>query len=111
MYVNLYKPETRPKYEIPVLTCHEGRPGHALQLSLATEMTDLPKFRRFGYFNAYGEGWALYTEVLCGEMGLYDNRLTSNSAALLSELACRAAGGGHRHPLLRLDPPTGGEIS
>jgi uncharacterized protein (DUF885 family) len=72
MYVNLYKPETRPIYEIPVLTCHEGRPGHALQLSLATELTGLPDFRRFGYYNAYGEGWALYTEVLCGEMGLYD---------------------------------------
>lgn len=73
MAVNLYKPETRPKYEIPVLTCHEGRPGHALQLSLATEMTGLPNFRRFGYFNVYGEGWALYTETLCGEMGLYDD--------------------------------------
>ncbi|HET7923071.1 MAG TPA: DUF885 domain-containing protein [Gammaproteobacteria bacterium] len=72
MYVNLYKPETRPKFEIPVLTCHEGRPGHALQLSLATELTGLPNFRRFGYYNAYGEGWALYTEVLCKEMGLYD---------------------------------------
>lgn len=72
MYVNLYKPETRPTYEIPVLTCHEGRPGHALQLSLATELTGLPDFRRFGYYNAYGEGWALYSEVLCKEMGLYD---------------------------------------
>ncbi|MDE2296408.1 MAG: DUF885 domain-containing protein [Gammaproteobacteria bacterium] len=71
MFVNLYKPQTRPKYEIPVLTCHEGRPGHALQLSLATEMRGLPKFRRFGYYNAYGEGWALYAEVLCGEMGVY----------------------------------------
>ncbi|MDE2306078.1 MAG: DUF885 domain-containing protein [Gammaproteobacteria bacterium] len=71
MFVNLYKPETRPKYEIPVLTCHEGRPGHALQLSLATELTGLPRFRRFGYYNAYGEGWALYAEVLCGEMGVY----------------------------------------
>ncbi|HUY84366.1 MAG TPA: DUF885 domain-containing protein, partial [Steroidobacteraceae bacterium] len=71
MFVNLYRPETRPKYEIPVLICHEGRPGHALQLSLATEMRGLPKFRRFGYYNAYGEGWALYSEVLCGEMGVY----------------------------------------
>ena len=77
MAVNLYKPETRPKYEIPVLTCHEGRPGHALQLSLATEMTDLPNFRRFGYFNVYGEGWALYTEVLCGEMGVYNDPHTN----------------------------------
>ena len=77
MYVNLYKPETRPKYEIPVLTCHEGRPGHALQLALATEMTGLPKFRRFGYFNVYGEGWALYTEVLCGEMGVYNDPHTN----------------------------------
>ncbi|MDE1977537.1 MAG: DUF885 domain-containing protein, partial [Elusimicrobia bacterium] len=72
MSVNLYKPETRPKYEIPVLTCHEGRPGHALQLSLAAEMTGLPKFRRFSYYNAYGEGWAVYCETLCGQMGVYD---------------------------------------
>ena len=73
MAVNLYRPETRMLYEVPVLTCHEGRPGHALQLSLATERTDLPAFRRFTYFDAYGEGWALYAETLCNEMGLYDD--------------------------------------
>ena len=77
MAVNLYKPETRPKYEIPVLTCHEGRPGHALQLALAMEMTGLPNFRRFGYFNVYGEGWALYSETLCDEMGVYNNPKTN----------------------------------
>ncbi len=73
MSVNTYKPQTRPIYEIPALTCHEGRPGHALQLSIASELTGLPEFRRFGYFNAYGEGWALYCEVLCQEMGVYDD--------------------------------------
>jgi len=76
MAVNLYRPETRPKYEIPVLTCHEGRPGHAMQIPLAMEMTDLPKFRRNGYFNVYGEGWALYSETLCDEMGVYNDPKT-----------------------------------
>lgn len=89
MFVNLYKPETRPKYEIPVLTCHEGRPGHALQLSLATEMKGLPRFRRFGYYNAYGEGWALYSEKLCGEMGVY--RTPYEQFGALSYRSWRAA--------------------
>ena len=71
MSVNLYKPESRPKYEIQVLTCHEGRPGHQLQIPIAMELTNLPDFRRFDYYSSYGEGWALYTETLCDQMGLY----------------------------------------
>ncbi|HET8552806.1 MAG TPA: DUF885 domain-containing protein [Gammaproteobacteria bacterium] len=73
MAVNLYKPESRPKYDIQVLTCHEARPGHQLQMPIAMELHDLPNFRRFSYFNSFGEGWALYAETLCDEMGLYDN--------------------------------------
>jgi len=73
MSVNLYKPESRPKYEIQVLTCHEGRPGHNLQIPVAEALDNLPEFRRNAYFNAFGEGWALYSETLCDKpMGLYD---------------------------------------
>ncbi len=71
MSVNLYKPESRPKYEIQVLTCHEGRPGHQLQIPIEMELTGLPDFRRFDYYSSFGEGWALYTETLCDQMGLY----------------------------------------
>ncbi len=71
--VNLYRPRTRPKYDIQVLMCHEGRPGHQLQIPLAMALRHLPPFRRFAYYNVYGEGWALYAETLCNELGLYDN--------------------------------------
>jgi uncharacterized protein (DUF885 family) len=72
MAVNLYKPKSRPKYDIQVLTCHEARPGHQLQIPIAMEIKGLPNFRRFSYFNSFGEGWALYAETLCNEMDLYD---------------------------------------
>jgi len=69
--VNTYALEQRPLYELPALSAHESVPGHHLQIALAQEMSDQPRFRQEYYATAFGEGWGLYAERIAGEAGIY----------------------------------------
>ncbi|MBB5211879.1 DUF885 domain-containing protein [Microbulbifer hydrolyticus] len=72
-WVNTHALDQRPLYELVALTLHEAVPGHHLQGALSQELENVPNFRRNLYLSAYGEGWALYTERLGVEMGVYEN--------------------------------------
>lgn len=89
-YANLANTKDMPKYEIEALAYHEGIPGHHMDRSIAQELTGIPKFRKFGGYTAYVEGWGLYSEFIPKEMGLYANPY-ADYGRLAAELwrACR----------------------
>jgi uncharacterized protein (DUF885 family) len=84
-YVNTYDLPSRPKYAMEALYLHEALPGHHYLFSIAQEARDLPRFRRFAYDTAYGEGWALYAESLGRDLGLYTDGY-SQFGALSAEM-------------------------
>ena len=72
-YANLYRMKDMPLYEMEALAYHEGIPGHHMQLSISQELEGIPKFRKYGRYTAYSEGWGLYSEYLPKEMGFYSD--------------------------------------
>ncbi|MDT0583764.1 DUF885 domain-containing protein [Brumicola blandensis] len=76
-YAHLSDMTAMPKRELEVIAYHEGLPGHHMQLAISLELSGLPTFRKQSYLNAYGEGWALYSELLAKEMpGTYEDPLS-----------------------------------
>lgn len=89
-YANLHNMKDMPNYMMEALAYHEGIPGHHMQIAIAQELDSIPKFRKFGGYTAYVEGWGLYTELLPKDMGMYQDPY-SDFGRLAMELwrACR----------------------
>lgn len=89
-YANTYRMAMMPKYQMEALAFHEGIPGHHMQIAIAQELENIPKFRKFGGYTAYIEGWGLYSEFLPKEFGFYNDPY-SDFGRLAMELwrACR----------------------
>ncbi len=89
-YANLYSMKDMPIYKLENLAYHEAIPGHHMQISIQLEVKDMPSFRKYGGYSVYAEGWALYSETLPKEIGLYKDPY-SDFGRLSGELwrACR----------------------
>lgn len=72
-YANLYDTKAMPTYQMEALAYHEGLPGHHMQIAIAQELQGIPRFRKFGGYTAYTEGWGLYSEYFPKEMGFYED--------------------------------------
>ena len=70
-FINLKNLGDWPRFTLPTLSYHEGNPGHHLQISIMQESKDIPTLRKLGFFSAYSEGWALYSEQVADELGVY----------------------------------------
>ena len=86
-YVNTRDLPSRPKYAMEALYLHAAVPGHLHRISLAQEAEDLPRFRRFAWDTAFGEGWALYAVTLGVDLGLYTDPYGA-FGALATEMGC-----------------------
>jgi len=71
--VNQYDPEHRLLLNAEAIAYHEGVPGHHLEYSISSDLTNIPPFRKYAWFPAYSEGWALYSERLGKDVGFYQD--------------------------------------
>ena len=72
-YINTYNLRAQPRFGVETLILHEALPGHYFQGELQAENQSLPRYRRYAEYTVYSEGWALYTESLGPELGLFED--------------------------------------
>jgi uncharacterized protein (DUF885 family) len=85
-WINLRDMKANPKFGLKTLTYHEANPGHHWQIALNLDQAELPFLRRIAPYNAYAEGWALYSEQVAYELGMYENDPFGDLGRLQAEL-------------------------
>jgi uncharacterized protein (DUF885 family) len=85
-WINLRDMKANPRFGLKTLTYHEASPGHHWQAALNMDQTSMPFLRRIAPYNAYAEGWALYSEQVAYELGMYENDAFGNLGRLQAEL-------------------------